>query len=230
MLPDPARGGPVTNPANSLLRQHGPAFEKLLHARDFLDEDDALTVLAVFEEWLNGAAPVPVEDTDTPQCDCNVSGHDPWCPSAAPSTVDSGARDVWEVLGHPGDQFGVRPRKNGKATWAELVGEVEQLREQLRVQRKRANEADAVLDEAHAHSTAVGTLGKVIAERPDIAAYRELLHYIYLHVNDAFVMRKLTTEQKELWADAIDACGDPNDPTAYPRWWRDDYRAERDGA
>lgn len=54
--------------------------------------------------------------------------------------------------------------------------------------------------------------------------FQGLLSYIWLHVNDRFVMGKLTTEQREMWADAIEACSDPNEPIVYERWWRDDYR------
>lgn len=53
----------------------------------------------------------------------------------------------------------------------------------------------------------------------------ELLAAIWLYVNWRSVTGKLTTEQRELWADAIEAQSGrdhPGDPTRPERWWRDD--------
>lgn len=54
----------------------------------------------------------------------------------------------------------------------------------------------------------------------------DTLGSIWLYVNWHYVSKQLTTEQKELWADAVDEFGDPEDrgPKA-ERWWRDDAPA-----
>lgn len=62
-----------------------------------------------------------------------------------------------------------------------------------------------------------------VETQPERTAYQETLSAIWLYVNDTYVMKKLTTEQKDLWADAIDAQREPGDSTwrPYVRWWRD---------
>lgn len=58
--------------------------------------------------------------------------------------------------------------------------------------------------------------------------YEDLLGSIWLYIPWQFVTKQLTTEQKELFADSVDACSarlnaeDP-DLAAGPaeRWWRD---------
>lgn len=59
--------------------------------------------------------------------------------------------------------------------------------------------------------------------REDLEAAQHLLGCIWLYVDWRYVTKKLTTEQKEMWADAVDVFGDPADraPKA-ERWWRDD--------
>lgn len=65
-------------------------------------------------------------------------------------------------------------------------------------------------------------------EVPADRRYRDLLGAIWLYIPWHFVTKQLTTEQKELFADAVDACSarlnaeDP-DLAAGPaqRWWRD---------
>lgn len=55
----------------------------------------------------------------------------------------------------------------------------------------------------------------------ELAQYRELLGCIRLYVNWRYVTKQLTTEQKELWADAVDAFGDPECPgPGVDRWWQ----------
>lgn len=51
--------------------------------------------------------------------------------------------------------------------------------------------------------------------------FQDLLGSIWLYVDWRYVTKQLTTEQKELWADAVDASGDPDyrEPKA-ERWWR----------
>ncbi|MGH3587242.1 MAG: hypothetical protein ACRDQ0_13045 [Pseudonocardia sp.] len=53
------------------------------------------------------------------------------------------------------------------------------------------------------------------------AEYQDLLASIWLYVKWRYVTKQLTTEQKELWADAVEASGDPDEPTAVDRWWRE---------
>jgi hypothetical protein len=68
------------------------------------------------------------------------------------------------------------------------------------------------------------------AAAPDLAQrYEDLLASIWLYVPWHWVTSQLTTPQKELWADAIDAgharaaAEDPGlDPLPAERWWRDD--------
>lgn len=55
-----------------------------------------------------------------------------------------------------------------------------------------------------------------------VSPYREMLGAIWLYVDWRYVSKQLTTEQKELWADAVDAFGEPQDGKA-ERWWRDDF-------
>lgn len=47
----------------------------------------------------------------------------------------------------------------------------------------------------------------------------ELLGSIWLYVDWRYVTTQLTTEQKELWADAVDATTDDPD-FRVDRWWR----------
>lgn len=50
--------------------------------------------------------------------------------------------------------------------------------------------------------------------------YRELLHYLWLHVNWRFLTGKITTRQRELWAHAVDNGGDPDERgPKVDRWW-----------
>lgn len=54
----------------------------------------------------------------------------------------------------------------------------------------------------------------------EIDEYKELLKSIWLYVKWHYVTKQLTTEQKELWADAIDEKGDPEDRgNIAERWW-----------
>jgi hypothetical protein len=74
--------------------------------------------------------------------------------------------------------------------------------------------------------------GRVLELAAPIIAqkYADLLASIGLYINWRYVTRQLTTEQKELFADAIDADGlrtaaqeGPawGEPTTAERWWRD---------
>jgi hypothetical protein len=62
-----------------------------------------------------------------------------------------------------------------------------------------------------------------------LAAMRDLLGSIWLYVNWRYVTKQLTTEQKELWADVVDAdvmatrAADGEVPRGVAdRWWRED--------
>ena len=71
-----------------------------------------------------------------------------------------------------------------------------------------------------------------IVHDPSPTPHQELLASIYLYVNWQYVTRQLTTEQKDLWADAVDAnrafwgSSDGEDYGKAPRWWRDDYQED----
>src|SRR5687768_15324059 len=56
-----------------------------------------------------------------------------------------------------------------------------------------------------------------MVERDD---FRELLGAIWLYVDWKYVTKQLTTAQKELWADAVDAFGEQQ-PGKADRWWRE---------
>lgn len=76
---------------------------------------------------------------------------------------------------------------------------------------------------AHAWLRAINSLGYSVTPDDSFDQYRDLLGSIWLYVDWQYVTRQLTTEQKELWADAVDASGDPDEPgPKVDRWWRDD--------
>lgn len=55
--------------------------------------------------------------------------------------------------------------------------------------------------------------------------YEDLLDSIFLYISWYWVTKQLTTRQKELFADAVDASSrrlEPEDPLVTDRWWRDD--------
>lgn len=67
--------------------------------------------------------------------------------------------------------------------------------------------------------------------REQITAYQDLLSSIQLYINWFEVTRQLTTEQKELFADAVDVHGRRvaaeegpawGEPITAERWWRND--------
>ena len=65
-------------------------------------------------------------------------------------------------------------------------------------------------------------------EVPAAKKLEDLLGCVSLYIPWQFVTKQLTTEQKELFADAVDAWsarlndGDPSWVNPAPRWWRDD--------
>lgn len=79
---------------------------------------------------------------------------------------------------------------------------------------KRNKRRDKVL------STGVGRF----ASTGWITEVEELLASIWLYVNWYSVTRQLTTDQKNLWANAIDAVHDrnfPDDNSPVERWWNE---------
>lgn len=63
-----------------------------------------------------------------------------------------------------------------------------------------------------------------------VTRLQDIIGYVALHINERYVVTQLTTEQKELWAHAIEAyelrlhIDDPKtlaELTPYERWWRD---------
>jgi hypothetical protein len=61
-----------------------------------------------------------------------------------------------------------------------------------------------------------------------ITAYEDLLGSIWLYIGWRYVTKQLTTEQKEMFADAVESSSrqlnddDPSEPLDVDRWWRDD--------
>lgn len=55
-------------------------------------------------------------------------------------------------------------------------------------------------------------------------AYQDLLGCVWLYIKWQYVTKQLTTEQKELFADAVDAwslrLNDGGESTKVERWWR----------
>lgn len=70
----------------------------------------------------------------------------------------------------------------------------------------------------------------IAADEHPIAAYQDLPSSIWLYIDWRYVTRQLTAEQRELFADAVDAEGRRvaeqegpawGAPTRVDRWWRD---------
>jgi hypothetical protein len=110
------------------------------------------------------------------------------------------------------------------------------------------SERDRAKAELGARTTTVAHMRNALADlvgerdrfKDTLTRHEDLLASIVLHINWRWVTRKLTTEQKELFAEALEheairahgPDGDDPDPElmvlpAYtPRWWRDDYQPE----
>jgi hypothetical protein len=69
----------------------------------------------------------------------------------------------------------------------------------------------------------VNAMARRIREQDEqLALALDTLGAIWLYVNWRYVSKQLTTEQKELWADAVDEFGNPaNTEPKAERWWRD---------
>lgn len=65
------------------------------------------------------------------------------------------------------------------------------------------------------------------AQTQRIAELQNMIGYVALHINERWVVTQLTTQQKELWADAVESwrhrlhADEPEEITPYDRWWRD---------
>jgi hypothetical protein len=61
-----------------------------------------------------------------------------------------------------------------------------------------------------------------------VVRYQDLLGVIFLHVKWRWLTKQVETEQKELWADAVDAwserLNDEENGMRVARWWREDYQ------
>jgi hypothetical protein len=76
-------------------------------------------------------------------------------------------------------------------------------------------------DDRSAPSDALMSIARRNVElRTERQALLDALGAIWLYVDWRYVTRKLTTEQRELWADAVDQAGEPEEGKA-DRWWRD---------
>lgn len=63
-------------------------------------------------------------------------------------------------------------------------------------------------------------------DQPEAIDIGDLLHSIWLHVDWRYVTKQLTTDQKEFFADSVEAFshraneGAPGEPLSMDRWWR----------
>lgn len=92
-----------------------------------------------------------------------------------------------------------------------LVGERDEAREHLDKVRQALQTPDGWATKMHA---------LYVRQQRDKA--RDLLGAIWLYVPWRSITRHLTTEQRELWADAVEVAGDPGSTIAADRWWRDE--------
>jgi len=96
-------------------------------------------------------------------------------------------------------------------------------------------EEEARFDEPSPCEVAIGEARaderRTVAEQ--IAAYEDLLGSIWLYIGWRHVTKQLTTEQKELFAAAVEASelrlNGVGEPFDVDRWWRDDAPARQDG-
>lgn len=110
----------------------------------------------------------------------------------------------------------------------ELDAEVERLQASRFAWAREADRQEQRADVVDFMMT--GTIKVMDREQAEANLATETLGAIWLYVDWRYVTRQLTTEQKELWADAVDAFGDPEhvEPKA-ERWWRDDFVERRRG-
>lgn len=111
--------------------------------------------------------------------------------------------------------------------FAELVAEAKRARDEVKYLRE---ENDLLrVDVANVFPDREALADNAIAAHEEVEQLQDLLGSIWLYVNWRYVTKQLTTGQKELWADAVDADvmagqiedGEEPRPVA-DRWWRDD--------
>lgn len=116
--------------------------------------------------------------------------------------------------------------------------EVDELQQEV-----MAHQVGEGYDKGHEHGSAVAARFKaerdaaeasrrdwaVEAARLDMGVdqYRDTLHAIWLYVDWRYITGKLTTEQRELWAEAVETVSrahHPDEPLEIERWWREGSR------
>ena len=118
--------------------------------------------------------------------------------------------------------------------FAELVAEAKRARDEVDYLRE---ENDLLrVDVANVFPDREALADDAMAAHEEAGQLQDLLGSIWLYVNWRQVTKPLTTEEKELWARAVDATsaslqiedGKEPHPVA-ERWWRDDFVEKRDG-
>lgn len=140
-----------------------------------------------------------------------------------------------DVLGHPreADYYSAvedvaQFRKGARS----LLDQVEAMgRELERLQASRfawAREADRQEQRADfVDELMTGTIKVMEREQAEANLATETLGAIWSYVDWRYVTGKLTTEQRELWADAVDAFGGGPENGKAERWWREDAAAPK---
>lgn len=119
----------------------------------------------------------------------------------------------------------------GVSGYYRMIQDVADLRAELGAIRARAQLAEDERDKANRQNESLARRlhlrfqneQKLSAE---LGGARDLLGELELYVSWRYITGKLTTEQRELWADAVERWNpDPSDtppPRQVDRWWRDD--------
>lgn len=107
------------------------------------------------------------------------------------------------------------------------------LAEEKPVVRLRMYAAELLEQNRHLQEERRITQKALAAQAELVRQMQDMIAYVDLHIGE-YPIRKLTTEQRELWADSVDASGARmakeegwDDPRSYERWWREDYVKER---
>jgi len=125
----------------------------------------------------------------------------------------------------PFDDFATRIVQEA---FAELVAEAKRARDEVEHLRE---ENDLLrVDVANVFPDREALVDDAMAAHEEVEQLQDLLGSIWLYVDWRYVTKQLTTEQKELWANAVDADvmagqiedGEEPHPVA-ERWWRDDF-------
>lgn len=141
-------------------------------------------------------------------------------------TASEGRRVAWDQLRRIAELMGAA---EDDIDVTAVAGDVERYVDQVKSVTERLTRER---DEAHEHLDKV----RVALKTPDGWATkmhalhvrqqrdkgRDLLGAIWLYVPWRSITRHLTTEQRELWADAVEVAGDPGSTIAADRWWRNE--------